>query len=53
MGLTLGMYDVYAEDWLREFPRDQIYFSKLEEFTNDPSLYGNDIFSFIGLGESY
>ena len=45
------MYDVYTEDWLSVFPREQMYFSKLEEFTTDPAMHLKDVFSFLGLGE--
>ena len=48
----MGMYDVFAADWLAIFPRSQMYFSKLEQFSTDPRLHLKEIFSFLDLGET-
>ena len=50
MSLQAGMYDVYAQDWLNVFPREQVYFSKLEDFQQDPDSVKN-LFAFIGFGK--
>jgi hypothetical protein len=45
------MYDVFTEDWLKIFPRDQMYFSKLEEFSADRRSSLQKMFQFIAVGK--
>ena len=49
--LTMGLYSVYVEEWLRVFPRKQLYFLKFEEFIHNRQKYLQQIFRFLGLGK--
>ena len=45
-----GIYSVYVEDWLKVFPREQMYFVHHETYANDRGADVDGILHFAGLG---
>lgn len=47
--LVSGAYAPFVEDWLRVFPREQIYFVKFEDYSKDMAATVKDIVKFLQL----
>ncbi|KAL4224045.1 Carbohydrate sulfotransferase 15 [Mactra antiquata] len=47
--MFIGTYSVYIEDFLRLFPRNQIFISKLEDRRQNMTAALEDIFSFLDI----
>eukprot|EP00798_Chlamydomonas_sp_ICE-L_P014847 gene14847-20901_t len=45
-----GMYSIYAEVWLRHFPRNNIMFIQSEEYFADEGAVLKKVFESLGLG---
>jgi N-acetylgalactosamine 4-sulfate 6-O-sulfotransferase len=42
---------VYIGDWLQVFPREQFFFVKMEEYSENTSNTLQEIFKFLGVGK--
>ena len=51
--MTVGLYTIFIEEWLKVFPREQFHILRLEDYTEDKQLALNDIFQFLGVGKYY
>ncbi|XP_045215807.2 carbohydrate sulfotransferase 15-like [Mercenaria mercenaria] len=48
--LTIGLYIIYIEDYLRVFPRNQIKILKTENYSENISSSLKDVFNFLEIG---
>lgn len=49
--LSLGLYVFFLEHWMREFPRNQIFVVRLEDYSADKKRSLRDIAQFLDLGK--
>ncbi|XP_033108195.1 carbohydrate sulfotransferase 15-like [Anneissia japonica] len=47
--LNVGLYDVFTQDWLNVFPRDQLFFMTTEDWNSNCVEYLKRIYMFLGL----
>lgn len=47
--ITRGIYVDQIINWLKFFPKEQVYIIKSEEFFKNPSKYTQEVFKFLGL----
>lgn len=45
-----GMYGPYLKDWFNVFPRDQIYVTRLEDYSQNRTHILDEITDFLGIG---
>ena len=48
--ITVSMYDIYIEDWLNVFPREQFLFLRSEDYFNDRISVIREILQFLDIG---
>ena len=46
-----GLYSVFMEDWLRIFPEDQIFVSRMEDYSSGISSQMKVIYNFLELSK--
>ncbi|XP_045159543.2 carbohydrate sulfotransferase 15-like isoform X2 [Mercenaria mercenaria] len=51
--LHIGIYHVFIEDFMRVFTRDRIHVLKLEEYSENPVKYLDEVFLFLDLDRNY
>ncbi|KAK3768815.1 hypothetical protein RRG08_061274 [Elysia crispata] len=51
LGLQEGMYSVFLHDWLTVFPRNQLFFIKLEDYAVDIATGLQTTVEFLGLAD--
>ena len=47
--LYKGMYIIFIEDWLKVYPKEQVYILRLEDYTKNKLAELNNIFNFLGV----
>lgn len=47
--LTVGLYDVFLQDWLNVFPKEQIFVLRLEDYSTNNKYYLYKIYDFLGV----
>ncbi|XP_071494091.1 carbohydrate sulfotransferase 15-like [Diadema antillarum] len=47
--VNVGCYSIYVRDYLRRFPREQLYFLRTEDWSKDHSRYMKEIYTFLDL----
>lgn len=48
--IYIGMYSVYVKDWLRIFPREQLHFLRLEDYSINRTESLSKVFDFLDIG---
>jgi hypothetical protein len=51
--IASGAYAPFVEDWLRVFPKEQIYFVKFEDYEKDMATTVKNIVKFLKLRKSF
>ena len=49
--MHIGLYAVYLEDWLKVLSRHQLYFLRLESYSNNKTEELRKILDFLEIGE--
>lgn len=47
---VVSAYDVFLQQWVHEFPKDQFHFAKLEDFDENPEVFMLQLLDFLELG---
>ena len=50
---TRSFYYIFIQDWLRVFPRKQIYITRLEDYTKSRHKVLREMHTFLGLGKKF
>ena len=51
--LRSSLYSIFITDWMSVFPKEHLYFIKLEEYAADRQKELSKIYSFLNIGESH
>ena len=52
MRLDIGLYHIFLRDWMAAIPRDQLYITKLEEYSQNKIAEMKKVYKFFDLGKN-